>query len=109
PSKTTSDLVDAVLETDELPEWAEFITIQFFDPGASGTVVLPETLPAGRYAFVCFLPAPDETPHAVLGMVSQFNVGAGGGMTPPGTGDAGLANSDGENARIAQGLLLVAG
>jgi hypothetical protein len=44
---------------------------------------------------ICFVEAADGTPHAFLGMISEFSIGqaAGGGstpITPPSTGDAGL-------------------
>ena len=84
------------------------------EPGASNVALPPGPFGAGRYAVVCFLEAPDGTPHALLGMVSEFNVGPGGGggspISPPNTGDGGLLidSSDGlTSAALAFGSLLV--
>jgi hypothetical protein len=61
-------------------------------------VVLTEALGPGRYAMVCFIPAPDGVPHALKGMVSEFTVGgtttAGGAIRPPSTGSGGLLPAD---------------
>jgi hypothetical protein len=109
PTGTASDLVNAKLETEELPEWAELIAIEFFDPGASGTAILPQALVAGRYAFICFLPSPAGTPHALLGMVSDFTVGSGVIITSPSTGDAGLVGATNEGSNQGRALPLAAG
>jgi hypothetical protein len=48
-----------------------------YNPGEGSDVALPEPLAPGRYGFVCFLPDvedPEETPHAFLGMASEFTV-----------------------------------
>ena len=97
-----SDVVTAVVETDELPDSVELVHFGgIFLPGIPGTVILPEPLDAGRYALVCFLGAPDGTPHAVLGMTSEFTVG---GVSAPTAGDAGLADTS--NGSSGAGLLL---
>jgi len=41
-------------------------------PGLTGTFAVD--LPAGRYAFICFLPDPDGTQHFLKGMSSEFRV-----------------------------------
>jgi hypothetical protein len=43
-------------------------------------------LPAGHYGMLCFLPAPDGTPHVMKGMLKLFDVKKGkSGLTPPKT------------------------
>lgn len=72
-------------------------------PGEGSTMVFSQPLAPGPYAFLCFLPGPNGTPHALLGMTSEFTVGnvsggtggntgnnGGGTISPPNTGDAGL-------------------
>jgi hypothetical protein len=71
----------------ELAEFGGFVA-----PGDAANVVLPEPLSPGRYGLVCFLPAPDGTPHVLLGMWSEFTVGGGLAVTPPSAGDGGLLN-----------------
>jgi hypothetical protein len=44
----------------------------FISPGARGRLDLD--LPAGDYAWLCFLPGPDGSPHLALGMVHPFTV-----------------------------------
>lgn len=45
-----------------------------WEPGESANMVLTEELPSGRYAMVCFVEADDGTPHAFLGMTSEFTI-----------------------------------
>ncbi len=45
-----------------------------WDPGTDTTLVFTEPLEAGRYAMVCFVEDADGTPHAFLGMTSEFTV-----------------------------------
>jgi len=105
--RAVSDVVDAVLENDELPEWAELVNLgNFFQPGVSGTIILDEPLQPGRYALLCFLPAPDETLHAALGMTSEFTVGSASGVAAPSAGSGGLA--DGGSGRSTT-ILVAAG
>jgi uncharacterized cupredoxin-like copper-binding protein len=47
------------------------------EPGASADLTLLG-LPVGTYTLICFFPAPDGAPHAVHGMVAQFNIVAAG-------------------------------
>ena len=92
---TDAPFLDLLQSEEEEPEGIEFLGAGEADPGESSAVVLSEPLEAGRYGIVCFFPSPDGTPHAFLGMVSEFNVGAGGvsPITPPSTGSGGLAGS----------------
>ncbi len=43
-------------------------------PGEAAKKPVQRNLSPGRYAMVCFLPAPDKTPHFVKGMVQGFAV-----------------------------------
>lgn len=59
-------------------------SVNFEDVNIIGGVfpILPETsgdltllnLPAGTYTMICFFPSPDGAPHAVHGMIQQFNI-----------------------------------
>ena len=42
-------------------------------PGGSADLTFLN-LPVGTYTMICFYPAPDGAPHAVHGMVQQFNI-----------------------------------
>ncbi|HVT77147.1 MAG TPA: hypothetical protein VHD87_08960, partial [Acidimicrobiales bacterium] len=42
------------------------------DPG--GTASVTQALPAGSYAFICYVQSPDGVPHFAKGMLSGFNV-----------------------------------
>lgn len=102
------------LLADEDAPGVEFVAAVFMAPGESTSMVFSRPLAAGRYAMVCFIP--DEatgTPHAFLGMATDFTVtGSGGGtVRPPSTGDGGLiGGSHTGDALLALGLLgLVAG
>jgi hypothetical protein len=104
-----SDVVDSVEETGELPAEAELVLFGgIFEPGTTGTAILPERLEPGRYALVCFLPSPDGIAHAVLGMQAEFTVDSEAGVSAPNTGDAGLADpsSDGRVNGLLVGLTL---
>ena len=103
---------------DDLPPGLEFVTFGgVFEPGQDGTVVLDQPLTAGRYGLVCFLPAPDGTPHAFLGMVSEFEIGAlapdddddgAAPIRPPSTGDAGLLGTGaGTTTSVLYGVALI--
>jgi hypothetical protein len=94
-------------ESEEPPAGIEIVTFGgFFAPGQTGTTVFNEPLSPGRYGLLCFVEAPDGTPHAFLGMISEFTVGSGpvappaptvspgGPITPPNTGDAGLLGAE---------------
>lgn len=70
------DLETALPSFEEgIPEGVEVLGVGGpWSPGDGGNLVLTETLPAGRYAMVCFLPSDDGTPHALLGMHSEFTI-----------------------------------
>lgn len=46
----------------------------FAKPGESAENPVIADLEAGRYAMVCFIPAPDKEPHAFKGMFAEFEV-----------------------------------
>jgi len=107
---TDAPLLDLLQSEEEEPEGIEFLAAGEADPGESSAVVLSAPLGAGRYGIVCFFPSPDGTPHAFLGMVSEFNVGGAGPITPPSTGSGGLAGSVSEEwprAALVLGAVLV--
>jgi uncharacterized cupredoxin-like copper-binding protein len=60
------------LSDDELGQHIEQVGGTLAEPGALAT--FETTLQAGRYAYVCFLPSPDGTPHAALGMHGELTV-----------------------------------
>jgi hypothetical protein len=109
---TTAPLLELLESEDEEPEGLEFLAFAEADPGESSAALPSSPLTAGRYGIVCFFPAPDGTPHAFLGMVSEFNVGGGGTspITPPSTGNGGLAKAGDSlpwQAAIALGAVLM--
>lgn len=55
-------------------EEVNFLGGVFFIPpdGAADLTML--NLPVGTYTLVCFFPSPDGAPHAVHGMIQQFNI-----------------------------------
>ena len=80
--KTEED-VQAVIESGgEPPPWAEDIPgVPGLSPGEAITVT--RTLEPGSYAFLCFFPDPEGTPHAALGMYEVFTVAGDTGLTVP--------------------------
>ncbi|MEY2469874.1 MAG: hypothetical protein QOF21_2572, partial [Actinomycetota bacterium] len=62
------------------------------EPGASATVT--QTLPAGSYAFFCFIPSPDGAPHFAKGMSAPITVTGNSTTTLP--------LPDGENALASE-------
>jgi hypothetical protein len=99
-----------IAQSEDEPEDIEFMAgAGPWDPGERGTVVLTQPLAAGRYGLFCFIEAPDGTPHALLGMMSDFNVGTSAGpISPPSTGNAGLLANDGvSSAMLVAGALLL--
>jgi hypothetical protein len=99
-------------ESEDFPPGIDFVTFGgVLRPGQSTNVILTDLEP-GRYGFICFLPSPDGTPHAFLGMINDFTVGGqgpvdgGGAISPPNTGDAGLL--DGGTSGMTWSLLVVA-
>jgi hypothetical protein len=80
--KTEED-VRAVIESGgEPPDWAEDIAgVPGLSPGEAITVT--RTLEPGSYAFLCFFPDPEGTPHAALGMYEVFTISGDTGLTAP--------------------------
>ena len=104
---SNAPLLDLLATDDDEPEGLEFLVFAEADPGASNVAIPPGPLDAGRYAVVCFFPAPDGTPHAILGMVSEFNVGSGAStISPPNTGDGGLLEGSSVGLTSAAALTL---
>ena len=55
------------------PPWVTaYGGVSWLAPGESATVV--DSLPAGRYALVCFFDDPDGVPHFAKGMVAEFTL-----------------------------------
>jgi hypothetical protein len=72
-------------------------------PGEKTTVITK--LPAGHYAAVCFIPAPDGAPHAAHGMIKLFDVStAKSNLTPPTDGLAAVTIADDAIALPTSGL-----
>jgi hypothetical protein len=97
-------------EDEDLPPGVEFMGANFAPPGEEFNLVFGRPLSPGRYGFVCFVPDNgDGPPHALLGMTSEFTVGAAAPTTPvvrpPSTGDAGLADPTGKS--VSTWLLVV--
>ncbi len=92
--KTEED-VRAVIESgQEPPEWADDIAgVPGLSPGESITVT--RTLEPGSYAFLCFFPDPEGTPHANLGMYEVFTIAGDTGLTLP-EPDATISATDDE-------------
>lgn len=81
------DLEEALASEEEPP--VEFVGFTFATPGETAATLLLESATEGRYAMVCFIPAPDGTPHWELGMVNEFTIGdAAGTPTPTATATA---------------------
>lgn len=80
--KTQAD-VEAVIESeDEPPDWVQDVAgVPALSPGESVTVT--RTLEPGSYAFLCFFPDPEGTPHAALGMYEVFTIAGRGGAPLP--------------------------
>lgn len=67
--------IPAALAAGEEPESMEFQGFAFAEPGESATMLFVNSLAAGRYAMLCFLPDVNdaaETPHAMKGMLTEF-------------------------------------
>lgn len=80
--KTEAD-VEALIESgEEPPGWVEDVAgVPGLSPGESVTVT--RTLQPGTYAFVCFFPDPEGTPHASLGMYEVFTIAGDTGAALP--------------------------
>lgn len=72
--QTAIDSLDS-LGPDEFPAGvSDIVNFTAATPGETGTQVFADGLEAGKYAFICFFPSPDGTPHLALGMASDFTV-----------------------------------
>jgi hypothetical protein len=60
------------------PAGVEFLgAVAPVEPDATQNLVFVDPLTPGRYAMLCFFPDtddPEETPHALLGMVNEFTI-----------------------------------
>ena len=80
--KTEADVKEVIESGQEPPDWAEDIAgVPALSPGESITVT--RTLEPGSYAFLCFFPDPEGTPHANLGMYEVFTIAGDTGLTLP--------------------------
>ena len=80
--KTEADVKAVIDSGEEPPEWADDIAgVPALSPGESITVT--RTLEPGSYAFLCFVPDPEGTPHANLGMYEVFSIAGDTGLTVP--------------------------
>jgi plastocyanin len=80
--KTEADVKAVIDSGGEPPEWAEDVAgVPGLSPGESITV--SRTLEPGSYAFLCFFPDPEGTPHANLGMYEVFTIDGDTGLTLP--------------------------
>jgi len=80
--KTLADLEALLPKGPPLPAWA----IAVGGPNAAnpgGTSEALVVLEPGRYAVLCFVPAPDGAPHAMKGMVQELEVTAAEGKAAP--------------------------
>jgi hypothetical protein len=65
-----------------MPEGVEFVGFTMLGSGEDGNLVFQEPLVPGKYMMVCFLPDeadPEQAPHAVKGMISEFSIVTQGG------------------------------
>ena len=62
--------------------------------GGGDSVSVTQALPAGNYAFFCFIPGPDGTPHFAKGMVAPITI--------TGNSTTSLPLPDGENATMSE-------
>jgi uncharacterized cupredoxin-like copper-binding protein len=70
--QTAEELVS--LPRKESQKFIEPVGGTFAKPGEEGKPLRSELTP-GRYAFACFIPTKDGTPHAALGMFGELTVG----------------------------------
>jgi hypothetical protein len=81
--KTLADLA-AIAESD--PAKLDTVIDAFGGPtavGPDGVITTTQTLEAGDYVFMCFIPAPDGVPHAAKGMAAPFTVTEGDAAADP--------------------------
>jgi hypothetical protein len=72
-----ADLDELLMTEEDVPGFV-FLGAAEAAPGEDTSLVFAEPLAPGRYAMVCFLPnteeGPEGTPHAFLGMATEFTV-----------------------------------
>jgi hypothetical protein len=76
------ELVAEIFDGD--PDDAFYGVPGLIGPGEAQTNIA--NLPAGSYALVCFVPAPDGQSHAALGMVADLTIGEGDNAAPEADG-----------------------
>jgi hypothetical protein len=80
--KTEADVEAVVATRQEPPGWMEDVAgVPGLSPGESVTVT--RTLEPGTYAFLCFFPDAEGTPHASLGMHKVFTIAGDTGAALP--------------------------
>jgi hypothetical protein len=80
--RTEADVEAVVQSRQEPPDWMEDVAgVPGLSPGESITVT--RTLEPGSYVFLCFVPDPDGTPHARLGMYEVFTIAGDTGAALP--------------------------
>jgi uncharacterized cupredoxin-like copper-binding protein len=71
--KTAKDLAAAMKNPGPPPAWVKFIGgPNAVVPGKEATASV--VLQPGHYAWICFIPGPDQVPHVAKGMVREFDV-----------------------------------
>ncbi len=91
------DPVAAAEVFDGDPNSSFYGTPGLIGPGDSTTTIAD--FPAGNYAVVCYMPAPDGQPHFMLGMTAELAVAdSGGTSTPPQTDGTITISADGITA-----------
>lgn len=74
--KAAQDLdLQQAFASEEPPEGVEVLGFTFAPPGETSPTLLVDSLDAGRYVMVCFIPTEDGTPHWELGMFEEFTLG----------------------------------
>jgi plastocyanin len=92
--KTEADVEAVVATRQEPPDWMEDVAgVPGLSPGESVTVT--RTLEPGTYAFLCFFPDAEGTPHARLGMYEVFTIAGDTGAALP-EPDATITATDAE-------------
>ena len=68
------DVKAALMSEDEAEGMTHIGSTPPQEPGDTRDIVFTNKLPAGRYVMLCFMPDTDGTPHALLGMWSEFTI-----------------------------------
>jgi len=111
PGTTNAQLKQAVLSRDQ--NALQKIAAPGGDPSVYGTPGLLSSgastttmtkLSAGTYGMVCFIPAPDGSPHAAHGMYKVFTISGKSSAKPPTDGVTGVSIDDSVITAPASGL-----